>query len=57
MVGLIKMEQKKTIKCACGWELSSPMGETDLLKHGKIHADDTHPEMKLSRDDLKKYIQ
>ena len=47
----------KTIKCDCGWKLSSPMGEDDLLKHGKIHADETHPEMKLSREDLKKYIQ
>lgn len=33
------------------------MGEEDLLKHGKIHADDVHPEMKLSKEDLKKYIQ
>ncbi len=51
------MPEKNTIKCSCGWELKSPMGEEDLLKHGKIHADESHPEMNLSKEDLKKYIQ
>jgi hypothetical protein len=51
------MEEKKRIQCDCGWTLTSQYGEDDLLKHGKILADDAHADMKLSREDLKIYIK
>ena len=51
------MPENKIIKCSCGWELKSPMGEEDLLYHGKLHADKAHPEMNLSKEDLKGYIE
>lgn len=51
------MPERKVIQCDCEWTLNSPQGEADLLKHRKIHADDIHPEMNLSVEDLRKYLK
>jgi len=34
---------------ACGWQLKTPKGEDDVVKHVRLHAQDYHPEMRNAR--------
>ncbi|HKZ95126.1 MAG TPA: DUF1059 domain-containing protein [Candidatus Bathyarchaeia archaeon] len=42
----------------CGWQLKTPKGENDVVKHVMLHAQDYHPEMKnAKREDIVKMIK
>ncbi len=47
----------KMMSCECGWTLITPMGETDLMKHAKMHMTDAHPGMKMSDTDMMKMMK
>lgn len=47
----------KMLSCPCGWTLISPQGDEDVKKHTMIHLHDTHPEMTVTEDDLKKMVK
>ena len=51
------MEEKKILTCECGFSITSPYGEENLLKHGKIHAQDKHPEWEVTEEELREMIQ
>lgn len=51
------MQEKKSLTCDCGWNVTSPHGEQDVLKHAKIHVQEKHPEMKLTEKELQQMIK
>jgi predicted small metal-binding protein len=51
------MTEMKKLSCECGFSITSPYGEENLLKHAKIHLKDKHPDMKTSDQELREMIE
>ncbi len=49
--------KKQMIACDCGYSVSSPHGEDDLIDSATAHARRVHPTMSLSRDQVRKMIK
>ena len=43
----------KSFTCpACGWTVATPHGDADLVEAVSWHSGKTHPEMKMSREQI-----
>jgi predicted small metal-binding protein len=47
----------KTFSCPCGWTLTTPTGEDDIVKHVNMHVKDFHKDMKTTREEIVKKIK
>ncbi len=44
---------KKTFACpACGWTVSTPHGDNDLVEAVQWHGNKTHPDMPMTREQI-----
>jgi predicted small metal-binding protein len=48
------MDPKKNITCECGFSVTTPHGDEELIAVVEGHASRVHPELKLSRDEILK---
>jgi len=47
------MVMAKQFTCpVCGWSITSPHGDKDVAKHGMMHKEDQHPDMKLTEKEF-----
>ena len=53
----IMMLQKKTYSCPCGWTLTTPTGEDDIVKHVQMHLKDFHPKEKATKESIMRGIR
>ena len=51
------MAEGKQFTCACGWTITSPLGEEDVLKHAEMHANEYHPDLNLTREQLRRDVK
>jgi predicted small metal-binding protein len=46
------MSSKRNITCDCGFSVTTPHGDEELIEVVKVHASRVHPDLKLSRDEI-----
>jgi len=49
--------KKQMIACDCGYTVSSPHGEEDLIDSASAHVKRVHPAMSMSKDQIRKMIK
>lgn len=51
------MAMAKHFTCpTCGWSITSPGGEKDVMKYVKMHKDEAHPDMQLPPEKIKEMM-
>jgi len=53
----LSLAMASMVSCDCGWTLVSPAGDADIKKHAMIHAEDAHPGMQISDEQMSKMIK